>query len=41
MTIYLEKSLRKNSQKLQVLNKNPSQYSLGYTKKIQYDEPVC
>ena len=27
---YLEESLRNNSQKLQLQNKNRSQYSLGY-----------
>ena len=40
MNIYLEKSLRNNSQKLQLQNKNPDQYSLDF-KVNQYDEPVC
>ena len=30
MTIYLEKRLRFNSQELQLKNKNPNQYSLGF-----------
>ena len=44
MIICLEKSLKKNSQKLQVLSKNPSQYSLGFKKKSnmmnQFVNPV-